>query len=175
MSSSSRLIAYFRRTGLFLIPLMGLVFLSACGFEPLHGSGNTVDSSLASTRIEVIPDRNGQILHNQLRDKLNPKGLAPNPLYSLTVDLSVTTRTTGFTSEQDATYATIIASAQYKLTRRSDSQEVYSGTSEAVTSYNQFVTPYTNRYSENDATERALVSLSQDLYTSLSTFFSTTN
>lgn len=175
MSSFDLLKSFWTKTRLVLIVALGLGFLSGCGFEPLHGTGNSVDSSLGSTRIAIIPNRNGQILHNHLRDQLNPDGLAPNPLYGLAIDLKIKTRTTGFTSEQDATYATIIATAEYQLARQSDKKVLYKGTAEAVTSYNKFSTPYTNRYSERDATDRALKSLSEDIYNGLSAYFATSN
>ncbi len=162
-----------QKVALILVLGLGVGTLSSCGFEPLHGSANSVDNSLGSTRIQIISERNGQMLHNHLRDKLNPEGLAPNPLYGLTVALKTKTRTTGFTSEQSATYATIIATAEYSLFKQSDKEEVYSGTAEAVTSYNKFVMPYTNRYTERDATERALAALSEDIYNGLSTYFAT--
>jgi LPS-assembly lipoprotein len=175
MSSFSLLRVLRCKIGLVLTLLIGLALTSGCGFQPLHGTATSVDSSLGSTRVSIIAERNGQILHNHLRDRLNPDGLAPNPLYGLSVGLKIVTRTTGFTSDQSATYATIVASADYVLTRHTDSLEVYKGTAEAVTSYNKFVTPYTNRYSEKDATERALASLGDDIYNSLSAYFATTN
>lgn len=157
--------------------LLSLIFaflwMSACGFQPLHQKSSSVDDNLASTRVEIIANRDGQILHNHLRDKINPKGIAPNPLYSLKVELSLKTRTTGFTSTQQATYATIVATADYELTNLADQESLYQGTAESVTSYNKFVTPYTDRYSERDARERALADLSEEIQNALSAFFAT--
>ena len=100
MSSFNLLRVFVSKIGLVLALLIGYGLTSGCGFQPLHDSATSVDSSLGSTRVSIIAERNGQILHNHLRDKLNPEGLAPNPLYGLTVGLNIVTRTTGFTSDQ---------------------------------------------------------------------------
>jgi LPS-assembly lipoprotein len=166
------------RVGLFL--LAGSLLLSACGFEPLHAEQNGVSTNLSSVRINIITDRSGQILHNHLRDLVHPQGLPSQYTYDFTTELTFRQRTTGFATglsssiDQVATYATIVAIAEYKLTNRADRSVVFSGTAEALASYNRFLTPQTNRYSQQDAEERALKVLSEDMFNDLSNFFATT-
>ena len=61
-----------RPTGL----LIATIIVAACGFQPLYGSSQGVLSgavveNLAAVRITAIPDRVGQIVRNDLLDRLN--------------------------------------------------------------------------------------------------------
>ena len=64
-------------------------FISGCGFEPLYvekKSSNDwyydnefdtgIKDEMASVKVELIQDRIGQLIRNDLLDKLTPKGTA---------------------------------------------------------------------------------------------------
>ena len=59
---------------------MLLLALAACGFQPLYGqrsvSGGSISQEFSTIRIMPIAERTGQMLYNELRDRLNPRGKA---------------------------------------------------------------------------------------------------
>lgn len=74
------------------------MLVSACGFEPLYvekkSSGqwyydNKFDTGIkeemASVKVELIQDRIGQLIRNDLLDKLSPKGEPKHAKYILSV------------------------------------------------------------------------------------------
>ena len=73
--------------------------LAGCGFRPLYGnastastaSGTRVDQQMAGVRIEAISNREGQQLHNALRDRFNPLGQPASATYWLNVSLNIRT------------------------------------------------------------------------------------
>lgn len=81
-----------------IIPVAALMLVSACGFEPLYvekkSSGqwyydNKFDTGIkeemASVKVELIQDRIGQLIRNDLLDKLSPKGEPKHAKYILSV------------------------------------------------------------------------------------------
>ena len=63
---------------------------SGCGFHPLYGSrdGNSsVSAELNDVAIDNIADRNGQILRNDLIDRMYHNGRPQSPKYTLTTSL----------------------------------------------------------------------------------------
>ena len=78
---------------------MALVaFISGCGFEPLYVEKKTssdwyynnefdagIRDEMASVKVELIQDRIGQLIRNDLLDKLTPKGEPKSPKYYLKV------------------------------------------------------------------------------------------
>src|SRR5262245_49402699 len=77
-----------------LLPAATLL-LAACGFHPLYGPASestpaapTIQSQLEAIKVIPSADRIGQLLFNNLRDKLNPRGTPAEPRYVLTVSLA---------------------------------------------------------------------------------------
>lgn len=67
--------------------------LSACGFQPLYGdraSGVSMETAveISKIKIQIIPDRQGQILRNLLLERINPRGQPQNPEYQLSAQIS---------------------------------------------------------------------------------------
>ena len=97
--------------------------LGGCGFRPLYGnastastaSGTRVDQQMAGVRIEAISNREGQQLHNALRDRFNPLGQPASATYWLNVGLTI--RTYGALSKRDlsATRRNVELNAFYSL------------------------------------------------------------
>jgi len=67
--------------------VLSLLCLTACGFEPLYGTGSAagqnVIASLPEIEIGNIPDRDGQELRNLLMDRLYTHGRPDAAPYSL--------------------------------------------------------------------------------------------
>ncbi len=150
--------------------------ISACGFQPLYGRGDgqalsTVEH-MAAIRIEPLPDRIGQQMHNLLRDRLNPVGQPRTPGYRLDVRLRETRQELGIRKDETATRANLVLSASFKLTELSSSRVLLRGNTSSVNSYNILTSQFATSFSESDARGRALRELSDDIRTRLGIYFS---
>lgn len=157
--------------------LLVALALSGCGFQPLYapygGERDGAGDRLAEVRIEPLPDRAGQQLHNFLRDQLNPGGQPARPDYRLNVNLSRRTEKLAFREDETATRANLILNSAFTLHAASDGRVLYSGHVSSIQSYNILNSPYPTGIAEADALERGLRELSEDIKLQLAIYFST--
>ncbi len=165
------------RHALGLIAASSLLGLSACGFHPLHASGeNKVSAadSLAAVQIDPMRDRVGLKMHNFLRDRLNVNGQPAVPDYRLKVELTETLSELGVRRDETATRANLKMEARFFLVAIAGQNAVLVGKSSSTTSYDILENPYATTVSEDDARERALRELADDIQTRLVVYFSKT-
>ena len=148
--------------------------LGACGFQPLYGqrTDSASPQELALVRIDTIANREGQKLHNFLRDRLNPLGSPPEPFYRLQVKLSTSTRHLAFRKDETATRANLIFSANFVLLDIRTGRVLFRGRSRSANSYNILESEFATIASLNDATTRAARDLSDEISARLAIFFS---
>lgn len=171
--------------------------LSACGWKPMYGnasttpSGNgTVDANLAAISIkepfwertaEPFGDlasggrakydaRTSQVLHNALRDGLNPYGQPTAPVYNLTMKLSeyiVATITAdgGDTRREDLTLTSSFLLSDAK------GKELVKDSARSILAYAVQQEPYQDLIARNDARERAARQLAEFIKLRLSSYF----
>lgn len=152
-----------------------LFAVAACGFTPLYGAGannETVAADLATVRVQPLRDRAGQQMHNFLRDRLNPKGQPEAPNYVLQVDLTESLRELGVRRDETATRANLKMQAQFFLRPVGGQTAVLTGMSSSTTSYDILSNPFATTVSEDDARERALREVADDIRTRLALYFS---
>lgn len=92
--------------------IAGVLLLSACGFSPLYTSGSPTDIT-----IETISERNGQLLHNALLQRLNPRGRIRSSPYVLQARLSLKESRQGRTQHGVAATLTLTGTAVLSLRR----------------------------------------------------------
>jgi LPS-assembly lipoprotein len=151
--------------------------LSGCGFRPLYGnastvstsSGGRVDQQMAGVRIEAISNREGQQLHNALRDRFNPLGQPADSTYSLNVNLTV--RTYGALSKRDlsATRRNVELNAFYSLRDNGD-KVVMSDRSVITTGYDEFDDPLNDISAYEDTIRRGTLQLAEQIRTRVAVF-----
>jgi LPS-assembly lipoprotein len=162
-----------RRRALAVLALLPLL-AAGCGFQPLYGqnaAGSSVDDQLAAVRIQPLKERNGQILHNLLRDRLNPYGQPAEPRYSLSISVSQVSEETGIRRDETASRAVLTLYASYSLVD-AQGQVLTQGLARSSSAYNILDTSYASSVSRQDAQERALTELAEDLKLRLASFFS---
>lgn len=175
-SSSVRRLDYGKQVGHLL--LVGLLcgLLAACGFRPLYSQADNSEitpvNDLAAVYVVPLTDRSGQILHNYLRDRLNPRGRPVDPAYRLVVDVEESVSEVAIRSDETATRANLRLSAKFSLTRVDTAAHLLSGNSESITSYNILISQFATYSSEEDARNRGLRELSENIRKQLGTFFS---
>jgi hypothetical protein len=169
-----------RLSALALVAVMALTApLAGCGWQPLYGHTDTTGPAgsaaqqMAQTHIYPIADRVGQQLYNVLRDRMNPQGVPPNPVY----DLIVTVRQSGSQSlinpNQTAARIDLTFYADYNLYRRdAPGVSIFHGESRNTTSYDLLSDPYASVVSADDAKRRGAQSLADDIANRLATYLS---
>jgi LPS-assembly lipoprotein len=119
-------------------------------------------------QIDLIRDREGQMLRNELLDRFQPRGAAPKAVYGLNIGL--TTQKVGLAIRPDETgsRANLIMLANYTVRRLADGEVLYNGTSRAITGYNILDSEFATTSSETDAVRRAVFDLSEQITTRVS-------
>ncbi len=156
-----------------LLPLFAMVLLGACGFRPLYGTDATggAPGELATIKISPIPDRLGQQLRNHLLDLLSPRGRPADPRYVLTVRLEQATQRLAIEKDAFATRANLRLTALYSLQDPNNRENVLSGKSLVVSSYNILDSEFATLMAEKDAKARAAREIAHDIRTRLAAFF----
>lgn len=147
--------------------------LAGCGFEPLYGqrgaTGGSAAEELAAIRILPIANRTGQMLYNELRDRLNPRGKPAQPRYELAISLTEEVDEFAFRGDETATRANLTLTADYVLQRSvaespsGKAEPVARGRARITTAYDILESQFATIISIDDARARSVRALSDDL------------
>ena len=160
------------RTGLLLVSLVFLV--SACGFKPLYAERQdkqSVSRDFAAVKILPISNRTGQILRNELIDRMNPDGQPSEAKYSLEVRSTVSKQTLGIRIDETATRANMQFSASFRLREISSGAVVYKSATAATTSYNIVSSDYGTISAERNARKRGALLVADSITVRLAAYF----
>lgn len=165
------------RVGFGALAASSLTGLGGCGFKPLHARGDddvAATDDLAAVRIEPMRDRVGQQMHNFLRDRLNVNGQPVSPNYRLKVELTETLSELGVRRDETATRANLRLEAFFYLLDINGKEALLAGKSSSTTSYDILENPFATTVSEDNARERALREVADDIQIRLAVYFSRT-
>lgn len=162
--------------------LLLLVALGACGFEPLYGPGRLVPqvidepaqpvrAELAAIQIAPIGGRIGQMLRNELIDRLNPAGVDLPPAYVLGVSLRRDQRALAVQLDDTATRYDLGLAVAFQLRRVEDQRPLYASQVRRVASYDVRRQPFGTLAAERDAERRVARAVSEDIATELAVLF----
>ena len=151
--------------------------LSGCGFRPLYGnasavstsSGTSVNQQMAGIRIDSISSREGQQLHNALRDRFNPLGQPVSSAYTLSVSLAI--RSYGALSKRDlsATRRNVELNAFYSLRDNTD-KVLMTDRSAITTGFDEFDDPLNDITAYEDTIRRGTLQLAEQIRTRVAVF-----
>ncbi len=156
---------------------VGLLLLAGacagCGFHPLLGrSANPlVQDSLAQVKIDMIPDRSGQILRNYLLDGLSPKGLQGPTRYRLQIVLTEPRREVAIQRDNTASRVAYTASVSFRVFDEQRRLYVFQGSSLSETTYEVTTSEFATVSSLSGARDRVLQDVSSDIRLQLADFF----
>lgn len=154
--------------------LLVAALLSGCNFRPLYGqnsaTGGSTFDELGTVQIVPLTDRTGQQLHNLLRNRLNPRGQPARPNYFLQVTLRESTRNLALRADETATRADLSLIADFTLRESGSDDIVLNGTSRSVNSYNILNSQYATQVSEQDARERGLREVAEEIRAQVAIF-----
>lgn len=161
-----------------LAVLLLLLSLGACGFQPVYGKRtgeggrqSAVTEDLASIRISPIADRSGQLLRNNLRDKLTPTGVPARARYRLDVQLSETRANLVILKDATSTFSKLRMVATFVLVDLESGQPVQRGQAESTTTFNRVESDFADLAAEKDASRRAAEEISEDIRLRLGLYF----
>jgi LPS-assembly lipoprotein len=152
--------------------------LAGCGFRPLYapassGMAAPASQDLAAVHVEIIPDRNGQLLRQALQERFERYGIDTIKRYSLSVAYGVGAE--GIAIQQDTTPSFIRYTATAPWTLRSlDPKQgvVTTGFARAVDGQNQFDQQYFASDLTQDAIQRRLAqAIADQINLQLSVYF----
>jgi LPS-assembly lipoprotein len=162
--SSSRAIAL-----LLLLSLLG-----ACGYSPVYERDETsaVADQLAQIKILSIPDRVGQLLHNDLLEKLTPRGQPAKPRYILKVNLVETVTELGIRKDDLASRANLNLRTNFVLYDGAGKVHYFQSLAMSTSSFNMLTNHFASTIARKDAEERAVLEVSQSIKNQLAAFLS---
>ena len=151
------------RTVLLAVALMAL---SACTVQPLYGtapSGGPVKAAISRISVEPVSDRVAQVIRNKLIFDMTGGGLAPDPLY--TMKLNVTTKQVGLgiTNIESSPVYSVIVAATYTITRIDTGDVVLKSTARGDASFNRVNQVYANSRAKIDAENRAAEAAAEEI------------
>lgn len=159
------------RRAILLLPLA----LAACGFEPLYGDRRTGGAAalpeMAQISIPAIPDRAGQLLRNELRDRLTPTGLPDRPRWRLDVALKETTTDLVILRDSTATFAKYVGDARWVLTDLQSNAPATRGRVRRIASYSISSSEFASLQAEEDARRRVVTAIAEDIRLRLGIYF----
>lgn len=157
------------------VAIVAALALSACGFRPLHLPRGTESAApaqrLAQVRVQPLQGRVGQRLNNLLRDRLNPAGQPDRPDYFLELTLTREKEELGVRKDETATRANLTLRARFKLRGAEDRKLLLDGQARSVNSYNILSAFYATTVAEEDALQRGLRTLADDISLRLEVYF----
>lgn len=152
--------------------LVLLLALGGCGFQPLYSRSGPARGELAAIAVDQIPERSGQLLRTYLRDALNPNGETGRERYRLRVVLIEPRSELGLRRDDVTQRINYSVVASFRLTDGNDAQ-ITAGTSFFSTSFEISSSPFATVSARQDARDRILELIAQDIRDQIATYFAT--
>ncbi len=156
-----------------IIAFTFLFVLTACGFKPLYQAGETtthMQTELANVQIAPIPDRLGQIMRNNLLDRLNASGSG----YRLEVVLEQSSEGFGTRPDSASTQEqlTMVAHVRLISQKTGDDEILLEDNLRARTSYDLVLSDFAIVTQREDSARRLVLELSERIHRRLALYFS---
>lgn len=171
-----------RTLTIFCVLLSGI---NACGFEPLYverkseekwyykGDFDTsISDEISQIKVELIGDRIGQMIRNDLLDSLTPKGIPATPKYRLEVyDIQKNVTEQAMRDDITATRERVRYTVKYRLFSATDNKELVSGNSIAYLGYDIMANPYSTTFAQKKIEKDAAKILANDISLRMGAYF----
>lgn len=91
--------------------------LAGCGFHPLYLPSSNTQAGLSEIYVDIIPNRNGQLLRQSLQEKLQGTNSDPAQHYVLHVNYTVHQEGIGIEADNNSTRNRFIGTAKWSLVK----------------------------------------------------------
>ncbi len=159
-----------------------MIMLSSCAYHPMygktHGNGHTKISragshGLSEVEIANISDRAGQILRNDLIDRINYAGYSDKTYYLLEVSLSETRTNLGIKVDNTSSLYVYKINAKARLRDKQTGKIVKSFTVKAESTVNVIKEQFSILMASETGRKRALKQVADQIVNRLGLYFST--
>jgi len=155
--------------------LFCLLTLPACGFHPVYGgqgyNGSPVAEQLGQIAIGPIPERAGQMLRNDLIDRMYGKAGRPaQPIYHLDITLSSTEEDLGLLSNATTTLSSLHTTCTYTL-KDAGGKVLFSGIARGTATFDKLISQYGTLAAHDSAVERTVREVSEQIVNRLGVYF----
>jgi LPS-assembly lipoprotein len=164
------------RRKLLLLGSAGL--LAGCGFQPVYmptasGRAGPAQRELAAIDVNLIPDRPGQLLRQDLQERLATDSDGTAHRYDLAVSFSISGEGIGIQLDNAATRIRLIGTARWTLKARDPTEtQITSGSARAMDAFNVLDQQYFAADIDNEQMQRRLASeLADQIAMQLAVFF----
>ena len=144
---------------------------TCCGYEPIYSKNININKELLSISIKNIKNRPGQILRNTLLNQLNPERERAIIKYRLIIKIIEEKTSLGYRRDMSATRQDLKITAEYLLKNAKNEEIILDQETSSVASFDVVESVYATLVAENDAREKNLQIISDDIYTNLVIFF----
>ncbi len=149
--------------------------LSACGFHPLYGTPEkgqkSEESELATIRVDTIADRQGQKLRNYLIDDLQGEDVPPPAEHELLISYNEYEADLGLNNDATTTRGQLSISVSFQLKNIKTGKVEMSNSAQQITGYNIQTSEFATILSRDDAENRALRTIADNLQVRLALYF----
>lgn len=161
-----------------------VALISGCGFEPLYVEKKSdsdwyydsefdtgIKEEMALVKVELIQDRIGQLIRNDLLDKLTPKGAPKSPKYYLSVTkIDKQEIDQALRNDITATRKKVIYKVSYELKDR-EHKRILKGDSVAYLGYDILRDPYSTTFAQKKNEKNAAKIIANDISLRLGAYF----
>lgn len=163
----------FRRSGRWLV-VAAFALLASCGFKPLYGENELspdVVEDLASIYVEPIPDRIGQLVHNELSNRMTPLGAPADAKYTLKVKLEEVRDDVAIRQDESITRVNYRLTAIFELTSLADDTVLLVGNAWSMTAFDRVQSDFATIVAQEDAQERLAKDVAEEVRTRIAVHF----
>ena len=152
-----------------------LASVSGCGFRPLYSVNQKekIISSFSKVHIKTMKNRTGQLLHNELERILHPKGPSFPTTHTLSAKLSEKTVSLGIKKSALSTRQNLTIAASFTLKANDGSYGIEKSSNKITVSYNKYNSAFATIVTEQNARNRAITEIAQEIKHHLGVFFKT--
>lgn len=150
----------FNRRSLIILPFV----LAACGFTPVYGPGGSGAALYGSVSLPAPSSEESYLLHRNLEERL---GHSEAPKYHLTLKQRLQRQGQAVTVTGEITRFSLIGHVEYSLASLTDGSVVSSGKVDNFTGYSATGSTVETFAAENDALERLMAILADQIVAQL--------
>ncbi len=158
--------------------MSGTGMLVGCGFQPVYmptasGAAGPAQRELAAINVNPIPDRPGQLLRDDLKERLASDSGSTLQQYDLAVNFTISGEGIGIEPDNAATRVRLIGSAYWTLRARDpDRTQVSTGFARAMDAFNVLDQQYFAADLNTEQVQRRLASsIADQIAAQLAAFF----
>jgi LPS-assembly lipoprotein len=142
--------------------------LAGCvgGYRPLYGEpavGYATQDALARVAIAPVPERVGQQVRNELIRLFYPSGSPIDPIYKMSLQISISERDVFVRKSSDVTRKTVELQVGYRIVDPAIQAPVADGVAFTETSYNRYSSEFANIRARRDAENRAAAEVAEQI------------